>query len=531
MIFEAVSFVCRLVIPFFPFALNDSGKNVVFSLLNSENWLLFWPAAIVSVLALIWMFSWVIWPFSVALRPFTNSLFPRVIFVLNQICRRVRLLQVVFKPMHIWLMRIMGRPRSNRVILVKKFVKIGRSGFDKAFQRPNHGSRFLLFLTVSCILVGLVTAYPYFPDLNPFGKFVATDVAHYYEPKLIELDSLGNMNGVISGVFQSSTGDRPLSLLMLFFGWKITGVSVGQALVLSEVMIGLLLVLATYFFVRFAGFNRFYASLATLFVAVSPHVTVGLYGGLLANMIGLVFFYLFWGLVLACLKTRSWRLCFLAALFQSLLLFSHANTWDMSIGILAFLFLILLLEWLINRKSYIGPLMLLVISVFGVSMNFARNWALNMRIGTVEAVGVARSGVSSANLLGLWQTLGVSLGSYMGIAFMNPVLFFFAAVGGLFVAFDGRLLSRFLTACLAATSLPFILGDKVVQTRIMYDLPIPVFAFLGLLVSLGFVEKLFKSDESRRIRFLLILLIVLVEVNYAIYCSFYLTQLNLFPAR
>jgi hypothetical protein len=378
------------------------------------------------------------------------------------------------------------------------------------------------------MLVTLATVYPYFPSLNPSGGFVATDIARFYEPKLMELDSLGGLNSIVWRVFQSP--DRPLSLLVLFFGWKVAGVSVRPALVLSEVVLGLLLVLATYFFVRLAGFSFFYASLVTLFVVASPHETVGMYGGLLANMIGLVFWYVFWGLVFACLRTRSWRLCLMATLLQSLLLFSHANTWDMSMGILGVFFLMLFLERLIRRKKCTGPLMLLAILIAGVSLNVVGNWVLNIGIGTVEAASVARSGVSLTNLLSIWQTVGAALGSYMGIAFMNPVLLFFAGVGGMFVALDSRLVSRFLTACLVATFVPFIFGDKVVQTRIMYDLPIHVFAFLGLLVSLGLVERLFKGEQAKRISFLLVLLIALVEINYAFSCSFYLTQLNLLPA-
>lgn len=408
----------------------------------------------------------------------------------------------------------------------KEFVKTARSGLDRAFRPARRGSSYLLLVAVSLVLVTLVAVYPYFPSLNPSGKFVGVDTP-FYERQLMELDSVGNFKGVIGMVFRSP--DRPLSLLLLFSGWKLTGVSVMDAIILSEVVLGLFLVLATYFFARLAGFNFFYASLAMLFAVASPHLTVGMYGGLFANMIGLVFWYVFWALVFACLKTCSWRLCLMAVVFQSLLLFSHANTWDMSMGILGLFFIVLFLEWLIKRKKCSRPLMLFALLVAGVSLNVVRNSVLNIGIGTVEAVGVAQSGVSLINLLSIWQTLGVSLGSFMGIAFVNPVLLFFAGVGGIAVALDSRLVSRFLTTSLVAASVPFILGDYIVQTRIMYDLPVHIFAFLGLLVSLGFVERLFKGEEAKRISFLLVLLIILVELNYAFRCSFYLTTVNFFP--
>jgi len=496
-LFEAASFVCRLLIPFFPFILDESEKSIVFSLLNAETWLFFSSTAIGPVFALIWMFSWVVWPFSVFLGLFGKHKRDDL-----NVC--------------------------NRSVLFKEFVKTAHSGLDRAFRPVRRGSSFLLVVAVSLMLVTLVTVYPYFPSLNSSGKFVGVDVP-FYEWQLMELNSLGNLNSVVFRAFQFP--DRPLSLLFLFLGWKVTGVSIRQATVISEVVLGLLLLLATYFFVRTAGFNSFYASLAMLFTVASYHVTVGMYGGLFANMVGLVFMYSFLGLVFACLRTCSWRLCLMAVVFQSLLLFSHANTWDMSMGIVGLFFLFILLEWLIKRKNSSRLLMLFAILVAGVSLNFVRNSVLHIGIGTVEAVGVAKSGVSLFNLLSVWQTLGASLGSFMGIGFVNPVLLFFAGLGGIAVALDSRLVSRFLTTSLVAASVPFILGDYVVQTRILYNLPVQVFAFLGLLALLSFVERFFSAKEAKRIGFLLVLLIIIVELNYVFRCSFYLTTVNFFPVH
>lgn len=498
-VFEAACFVCWLLAPFSPVVSNQilHQKGAFFVLLNADSWLFFSPAVVAPVFTLVWMFSWVIWPFSVFLRFFRK--------------------------------RERGdSDLENGAVPFKEVVETVRSGLDTAFRRVRGGSGSLLVVAVSLVLVTAVTVYPYFPSLNPSGKFVGVDVP-FYERQLLELNSLGSLNSVISKVSQSF--DRPLSLLFLFFLWKVTGVSVRQETVLSEVVLGLLLLLATYFFVRAAGFNSFCASLVMLFTVGSYHVTVGMYGGLLANMIGLVFMYLFLGLVFACVRTRSWRLCVPAIVLQSLLLLSHAYTWDMSMGIVGLFFLFILLEWLIKRKNSARPLMLFAILIAGVLLNFVRNWVLHIGIGTVEAASYVKEGVSLANLLNIWQTLKASLGVYMGIAFMNPILLFFAAMGGLAVALDKRLVSRFLTASLVASFIPFIFGDYVVQTRMMYDLPVHVFAFLGLLVLLSFVQRFFDGGEAKRIGFLLVLLIVFVELNYAFRCSDYLTQVNFFPAR
>jgi len=215
-----------------------------------------------------------------------------------------------------------------------------------------------------------------------------------------------------------------------------------------------------------------------------------------------------------------------------LLLFSHANTWGMSMGILSVFFLVLFLKWLVKHDNSFRPLMLLLILIVGFSLNTLRNLSLGVGLGTVDAAAVGESGVSLVNIKSLWQTLILSLGSEMGISFMNPILLFLAGLGGLAVALDNRLVSRFLMVCLIASSIPFIFGNQVVQTRILYDLPVHVFSIFGLVVLLNFVEQLVKDQKTKeRISSLLVLLVIFVNLNYALRCSFYLTQINFFPVK
>jgi hypothetical protein len=493
-VFESFSFFCRLG----RVVLGQNGMWLL--LLNIESQMFFSSlAAIAPFFALLWMFSWLIWPSKVFLRPYAT-----------RIHRDTKA----------------GRKKS----FFDEFVKTIRSALDKAFRPVGCGLDSKMLMVASFVLVIIVTVSPYMPSLNSSGKFVGVDIP-YYKRQLMELDLFDDFYGIAHRVFFQSP-DRPLSLSLLFLGWKLTWFSAGQAVQFSPILLGLLLVLATYFFVRQAGFNGFYASLTMLFTGASYHVTVGMYGGLLANWISLVFLYLFLGFVFAGLKKGSWRFCAIALVFQSLLLFSHANTWGMSIGILGVFFLVLFLERLIKHDNSLRPLMLLVILIVGISLNILRNLALGVGLSTVEAAGVGESRVSLANIRNLWQTLILSLGSEMGISFMNPIMLFLAGLGGLAVALDNRLISRFLMVCLIASSIPFILGDQVVQTRILYDLPVHLFSIFGLLVLLNFVEQLVKDQKTKeRIGSLLVLLVIFVNLNYALRCSFYLTQINFFPVK
>jgi len=492
-VFESSSFFCQLG----RVVLGENESWLL--LLTVESQLFFSSAALAPVFALLWMFSWTVWPLQVFLR----------------LC---------------WTKLHRDTEAEHKKAFLDVFVKTFRSGLNKVFRPVDFGLDSKILLAASFVLVILVTVYPYMPSLNPSGKFVGVDIP-YYKMQLLELDLLDNLYGVFHKVFFQSPY-RPLSLSLLFLGWKLTWFSAGEAVQFSPILLGLLLVLAAYFFLRLAGFNRFCVSLAMLFTAASYHVTVGMYGGLLANWIGLIFLYLFVGFVFVGLKKRSWRFCVVALFFNSLLLFSHAYTWDMSMGILSVFFLVLFSKWLVKRDNSFRPLMLLMILIVGFSLSILRNLVLGVGLGTVEAVGVGEISVSLVNIGNLWQTLLFSLGSEMGISFMNPVLLFLACVGGLAVALDNRLVSRFLTVCIIASSIPFIFGDQTAQTRILYDLPIHVFSIFGLFVVLSFFERLVKDQKVKeRISLLFVLLLIFVNLNYALRCSFYLTQVDFFPVR
>ena len=488
-IFESVTFCCwleRAVL----------GENESCSLiLNYESHLFNSLSAIVPILALLLMFSWIIWP----LRAFLHT-------------RKINI--------------------SYKKAFLEKIMKIIHSATDEVFGQAK-SIRYLdsrILASASLVLTILVTVYPFMPRLNPHGKIVGVDIPSY-EMWLLESNLMNDFRGVLQKAFFQYP-DRPLALILLFSLWKTTWLSARQIAEYSYVLLGLLLLLVTYLFTRLSGFNRSYASLTMLFTVFSYHITTGMYAGFLANWIGLIFLYLFEGAVLAGLKRNSWRYCIAALTFQSLLLFSHANSWDMTMGILGVFFLFLSLEWLRKKENLSRPLMLLVIMTVGVSLKILRNLSLGVEPGTFEAANVAESCVSLVNIQYLWGTLIYSLGSYKGISLMNPILYFLAGLGGLAVALDNRLASRYFTICLLTSSIPFIFGNHIVQSRIIYDLPLHIFSIFGLCVLLSFTDQLLKGEKNgEKIGLLLVLLVFFVNLNYALRCSFYLTQITFFPVR
>jgi hypothetical protein len=395
------------------------------------------------------------------------------------------------------------------------------SALDSISDSGKTGSRrYILILAISVALASSIALYPYMPGLNPSGRFVGVDTKTYVG-WLTEMDKAGNPWNVLSYSF-SNFSERALSLFLMYLSWKAFGTS-GRFVQFLPVLLGTLLVLATFFFMRKAGLNPWTASLISLFSAFSLHVTVGMYGGFLSNWTGLVFFYLFLGFLFWSLRKRSWLLLAIAIPFQVCVLFAHVQTWWMTMGILAVFSLMSFLSWLQNRRNALHVVMIFAVLTVNVLVNFARNLTMSTSPTRSEVVLIAQQSLSLANLQAFWQNVGIVLNKEMGIPFLNPLLLFLAFLGGLIVAFDDRPLSRFLIASVLASAIPFVFGNTTVQTRILYNLPVHVFSFLGLVLVSKVLEDLLGNGKAKILSRLLLILVILANLNYAFRCSFCLT--------
>jgi len=394
--------------------------------------------------------------------------------------------------------------------------------------KPTPLDRHCGFIAVFSLLsILLTTTYPYLPALNPSGKFVGVDIP-FYEKALVELRGLGSFQDVVSAAFVHYQ-DRPLSILLLFFMWRLTWLSPLEAAQFSPVILGLTLVLCTFLFARLFRFNMFSASLTMLFTSFSFHVTVGMYGGFVANWVAVIFLYGFWGFTFAALKKGAWSCLTPTVALQGLLFFSHANTWAMCMGVVLVLLLLFLLERISKGGDGFKCQILFTILFCGVLLNTVRNSLLNVSLERVEAAEVAKTGISLENLQMFWHILNVSLFSYKGTSFMNPPLLALAFIGSLTIYFNDDKASKIFKAFIIASTFPFVLGDQVIQTRILYNLPLQIFALIGLYALQAAVEFCFEREEAAKLNKLLFLLVVFVNLNYALRCSFNLTAINFFP--
>lgn len=382
----------------------------------------------------------------------------------------------------------------------------------------------LLFLSLVSAIV--IAAYPYLPGFNLSKGFVGVDVP-YYALWLQGMNSAGSAVGILAYAFHHAY-DRGLSLMLMFALWKLSGLSALQTAQYLPLVLAPALVCVTYLFARLSGVGPLASSFFSLFTAFSFQVTVGMAGGFLANWTSLLFFYLFFGSLLLSLRAGSRRALVLTAALQIAILLTHSYTWTVAFGVTGLLLVIYLLEWLRRVKVGREVAMLASILGLGVAAYLIRNAAIGVPAGGSEALSFAGGALASSNLLSFIPTLMEAVGESRDFVFLNPALLSLAAVGAVVAASDDRLLSRFLTAFLAGASPLFFFGDVVMQTRILYDLPVQVLAVLGLFTLQRVVARRINDRHSAFAGYLLVAAFALISLNFALGSSYNLTTLGPF---
>jgi hypothetical protein len=369
----------------------------------------------------------------------------------------------------------------------------------KILSRP----RLLLILSLaSSILLAFV---PYRPDLNPTGTLVGVDSPNYIT-WIIQMLARPPAQALQYAFVGGLDGSRPLLLVVLYsaasLGFSL-GISPVQIIEYLPMILAPLLTLSTYVFVRFGQGNASYAALTALFTPFSFYLPVGLWGGYYANMAALVLAYLFLTLLLLFSKSPS-PTKYVAMFALSIALFlTHPWTWVFiaTTGLVFALSLWRETRLSIHLKSIAGIL------IAGIALDVLKSTLFATRSVAADlATKLPTSGQASmfwVNLVdGLFYTHSGLLASWIILGV------------GLFACFALRFKDRFERLVLlwvATASIPFLILDSYNQTRIVYDLPIPVVMAAALLFFLPVIG-------NRIVRWpgMIILLVLVTCANYAL---------------
>jgi len=310
------------------------------------------------------------------------------------------------------------------------------------------------------------------------------------------IEALSYAMGIAGG------GSRPLLLIPIYLVVSTGAVSLVQALEALPAVLGPLLVLSVFFFVREAFEDEKLAGIAGLSTAFSFYITVGIWAAYYANMLGLSVGFAFLTMLFRYWKKQKITELALLGLLSLGLLLSHPWTWIIFLAVTVIFAATIWWDtrrWILLRT--VG--LVLVIDLF---VDTVKSLVFGAQMSAQEASGSFAPSLATNQVLNFWPNIINALFlSYDGLL-ANTLILALSLVAVLSFKFDPA--RRLLVLWTAVSSLPIIVLSDLAQTRVYYDLPFPVFVAVGLLI---LVKSTGRSLNSN----LLFLLVVLALANYA----------------
>src|SRR5438309_3148603 len=358
-----------------------------------------------------------------------------------------------------------------------------------------------VLLLIGMICSFLLAVVPYRPDLNATGTPVGIDLHWYIEwinPMLTRppLGALSYAMGVASG------GSRPLLLIPVYLVVSTGAVSLVPALEALPAVLGPMLVLSVFLFVREAFGDEKLAGIAGLSTAFSFYITVGIWAGYYANMLGLSLGFAFLTMLFRYWKKQQMSQLVLLVFLSLGLLLAHPWTWIIFLTVTVTFAATI---WWDTRKWILLKTVVLVLAI-DLSVDTVKSLVFGAQVSAQEASASFAPSLATNQVLNLLPNIINALFlSYDGLL-ANTLILALSLVAVLSFKFDPA--RRLLVLWTAVSSLPIIVLSDLAQTRVYYDLPFPVFVAVGLLI---LVKSTGRSLNSN----LLFLLVVLALANYA----------------
>lgn len=274
------------------------------------------------------------------------------------------------------------------------------------------------------------------------------------------------------------TGDRPLSLLMLYMILPLFNNSPVIAFeIFLPVILAPLLVISIYLLSKEMSRSLLVALLSSFLTTISFQVLIGVYAGFYANWIALILGYVSILFALRFLNTESKKHMIGFSISMLALLLCHSYTWTIfTVFLIIFL---LVLRW---KKIYCSKSIraLLIIVVCIISFDLVKSFLLDSFSALTRNIAIAESyGLGLLQFSERWTTLVRTVEVFLGGIFSNPIILLLLLYFVILFKFK-NVVGYFSMVFLSLGIIPLFFGDKIVQSRVFYDIPFQIPAGVAL---------------------------------------------------
>lgn len=387
-------------------------------------------------------------------------------------------------------------------------------------------SKKLLILSASIALSIAIILIPHLPTVNTDNRLVSVDSLQY-SLWIKELDASNSTQDFFHQIFvEHSKGDRPISLVLIFAFQQALSQNNDPSHTIEYLpfLLAPSLILAVYFLTQELTANDATSLLAAFLTAISFQTLIGIYAGFYANWISLVFGYLSLLFLFKFLRDSRMRNLVIYAVLLIVTLFSHVYTWSIIVIVSGvFLSVYLAKANLLSHRndgklSTYEPrkkviVLLLLVLFCTVVIDVGRTIATGSSGGIEGDLQIGKRSVGLDQFALRWNNLAYTTTTYVGGIFAN-----FLILGlGIYWLLASKMSERhnvFILIFLSVGILPFLFGDWIIQTRVLYDIPFQIPAALAIFYAI-------KQNIDARLRIIPIY-IWLITISIISVSNFYL---------
>lgn len=358
----------------------------------------------------------------------------------------------------------------------------------------------MILLSSSLILPVLAVFLLYSPIVNPSSMIVSVDIVHYVNYLNQVRDYSENSLEILSSMLSR---DRPLTLLTIYSISILSGLDFKTVLIYLPVILSPLLIFSIYYLASKLFKDKLYSSLTCFLTATGPFTTASLYGGFLANWLGISLTYLSLAILIKSVEQNSIRLLTASVLLSILSHLTHPVSWNFLI--VATILVATILVFRKNSDRRIPKLMSTFIIV-NILYDFLKTRVLGFAGATMIAQSIVSTELSINNLINFWPINVFMTYFHVGGAFNFPPTYVSTLVGMVLFSLVKQFKLDILKMWVVAGLPLYLLGPDYVQARTLQNIPIDFFASAGFLVVYDYL--------SSRDRFSPILFITFIYLLY-----------------
>ncbi len=442
------------------------------------------------------MLGWILYLIHGGINPYTEpvplqDLEAKIVFsissltpVLATLFMFSTVLFIIVKP----LTPLEGSKPAELLEKLKVFLRDLVKEMDQYVGRFNLSSTILL--SSAFILPVAAIFLLYTPIVNPSNMTISVDIA-YYVNYLNQLDESSRSGLEI--LYNLLSRDRPLTLLIIYSLSHMSGIDFKTVSTYLPVILSPLLMFSIFYLSSTLFKNKMYPSLTCYLSATGPFTTASLYGGFLANWLGLSLTYLSLTLLIKSIEKDSVILLAASILLSILSHLAHPVPWNFLIASIILASILIAADK--NRDNRILRLIGAFIIV-NIMFDILKTRVLGFSGATQVAESIVSTELSLDNLINFWPINVFTIYFHVGGAFNLPPSYFFALLGMILFNFTKSLKLDILKMWVLAGLPLYLLGPDYVQARTLQNIPLDFFISGGILTVSSYLS--FKDKISSR---------------------------------